>query len=151
VTYVDQHTVTVDATPDRAWEVVSHLGGDERFYAPRELWRARGLADRVVGGPGHRIEGPGRALEVGDDMDFWTVVEVHPPTRLRARALSRLPGTAYLDIAVRPQGSRTALTVRTDFEPAGPAGHAYWWSTVVPHKATFALMTRRLAQLVTDV
>ena len=73
---------------------------------------------------------------------------MQPPTRLRARALTRLPGTAYLDIAVRPQGARTELTVRTDFEPAGVLGHGYWWSNLAAHKATFELMARRLATMV---
>jgi Protein of unknown function (DUF2867)/Polyketide cyclase / dehydrase and lipid transport len=148
MTYVDEHTVTVDATPDETWRVVSTLGGDERFYTPLLLWRARGRVDRLLGGPGHRIEGPGRPLRVGDAMDFWEVVEVRSPTRLRARALTRLPGTAYLDIAVRPLGSRTELTVRTDFEPAGVVGHGYWWSNLAAHKVTFELMTRRLATMV---
>jgi hypothetical protein len=147
--YVDQHRVLVDATPARAWEVVSHLGGDERFYVPRALWRARGRLESLVGGPGHRIVGPGRELQVGDPMDFWRVVEVHPPTRLRARAESILPGTAFLDIAVRPAGAVTELTVRTDFDPAGPAGHVFWWAELAAHTVVFELMTRRLAELVT--
>jgi hypothetical protein len=121
MTYVDQHRVTVDATPDRAWHVVSGLGGDERFYVPVSLWRTRGLADRLVGGPGHRIDGPGRSLRPGDAMDFWEVVEVRAPTRLRARALTRLPGTAYLDIGVRPQGAGAPTSSR-QASPGTPTG-----------------------------
>ncbi|MEP7092371.1 MAG: DUF2867 domain-containing protein [Nocardioidaceae bacterium] len=148
--YVDQHTATADCTPESAWDVVSRLGGDERIYVPRELWRARGRAERLVGGPGHRITGPGRALEVGDTMDFWEVVEVHPPTRLRVRALSLLPGTAYLDIAVgpRPSGPGTEVSLTTTFVPAGALGHVFWWSELPAHKVVFELMTRRLAALV---
>ena len=67
-------------------------------------------------------------------MDFWEVVEVHPPTRLRVRAVTRLPGTAYLDVGVHAAGARTELSLRTTFEPAGLAGHAYWWATVGAHK-----------------
>ncbi len=145
--YVDQHTVPVDATPDHVWEVVRSLGGVEEFYAPRELWRVRGLLDGLVGGPGHRVEGPGRPLEPGDLMDFWEVVDVHPPTRLRVRAVTRMPGTAYLEIGVHAHGAGTSLTLRTEFEPAGVLGHAYWWSELVAHTAVFALMTRRLAAL----
>jgi hypothetical protein len=148
--YVDRHTVLVDAPPDRVWVGVTSLGGDPRLYAPRLMWQLRGLADGLLGGPGWQITGPGRPLEPGDAMDFWEVVEVHPPTRLRVRALSRLPGRAYLDIGVRAHGARTELSVRTTFEPAGAAGHAYWWATVGAHTATFALMTRRLAGLVLE-
>lgn len=145
--YVDRHRVPVAVSPDRAWEGVLSLGGDTRFYAPRTLWQARGLADGLLGGPGWRIEGPGRPLRAGDTMDFWEVVEVHPPTRLRLRAVTRLPGTAHLDVLVRPRGAGTELSLETTFEPAGPAGHAYWWSTVGAHRVVFALMTRRLAAL----
>jgi hypothetical protein len=148
--YVDQHTVLVDVPPDRAWDVVSHLGGDARFWTPQPLWRARGAVDRAIGGPGFRITGPGRALEVGDAVDFWEVVAVRPPARLTLRAATRLPGTVDLDVLVHPAGARTELGLRTTFEPAGTAGHAYWWSTVAAHRLTFERMTRRLATLVTS-
>ena len=152
--YVDRHSAPADAPPDRAWAVVSGLGGDERFYAPRMMWQVRGLVDGLVGGPGWRIEGPGRPLEAGDLMDFWEVVEVQPPTRLRLRAVSRLPGTAYLDIEVlsqvSAQGPSSEIRLVTTFEPAGLAGHAYWWSTVAAHTVVFAMMTQRLAALVTQ-
>ncbi len=146
--YVDTHRVSLDATPDQAWGVVIRLGGDERLWVPLPLWRARGALERLVGGPGHRIEGPGRPLRPGDTMDFWRVEEVHAPTRLRLRAESLLPGTAFLDIGVEARGARTELSLRTEFHPAGPAGHLFWWSELPAHKVVFELMTRRLAALV---
>jgi len=151
MTYIDQHTATADATPEQAWSVVSRLGGDERLYTPRELWRLRGLTDRLVGGPGYVVEGPGRPLQPRDRMDFWEVLDVHSPSRLRLRALSRVPGTTYLDIEVAAQGTGTRLVLRTTFEPAGPAGHAYWWATLAAHRVTFALMARRLAAMTAEV
>ena len=122
MTYVDQHTAHVDvpAGPGVGGAAVASAG-DERFYAPRALWRARGgPSTRLLGGPGHRITGPGRPLEAGDAMDFWEVVEVHPPTRLRIRALTRLPGTAFLDMGVHAHGAGSELTVRTDLRACRP-------------------------------
>ena len=148
MTYTDVHVVLVDAPPDQVWRRVRSLGGDDRFYVPGALWRVRGAADRLVGGPGFRIEGPGRELRAGDTMDFWEVVDVSPPHRLRLRAASRLPGTALVSVHVHPHGDGTELQLRTEFEPSGAAGHAYWWSTVLAHSATFARMARRLADLV---
>jgi hypothetical protein len=148
--YADQHSALVETPPDRAWQVVSRLGGVEDFYAPRALWQVRCGLDRLVGGPGYRIEGPGRPLEPGDRMDFWEVEAVRAPARLRVRARTRLPGTAHLDVLVRPRSAGSELTLRTEFEPAGVAGHAYWWSSLAAHSAAFALMTRRLADLVTS-
>ena len=146
--YVDRHRAVLAATPERAWAAVASLGGDERFYAPRALWRARGRLERLAGGPGHRIAGPGRPLAVGDTMDFWRVVEVHPPARLWVRALSLLPGTALLEIGVHPHRAGSELTLRTEFEPAGALGHLFWWSELAAHRVVFALMTRRLAGIV---
>lgn len=146
--YVETHHVSVDVTPDRAWEVVSCLGGDDRLYTPGVLWKARGAVERLAGGPGHRIAGPGRPLQPGDLMDFWHVEEVHAPTRLRLRAESLLPGTAYLDIVVEPQGARTDLAMRTEFHPDGLRGRIFWWAELAAHRVVFELMTRRLAALV---
>jgi hypothetical protein len=152
MTYVDVHTAHSEASAGRAWEVVSRLGGDERIYVPALLWRARGRLERLVGGPGHRIAGPSHAgrLRPGDAVDFWDVVEVDPPTRLRLRALSLLPGTAHLDITVRPDGEGSQVRLRTEFEPTGALGHVFWWAELPAHVVVFELMTRRLAALVAD-
>lgn len=148
--YVDEHRVRVDVTPEQAWDVVRRLGGEQRFYTPRPLWQARGVLDGLIGGPGDRIEGPGRPLQVGDAMDFWEVVEVRPPTRLRVRALTRLPGTAHLDVMVRARGAGTEVGLRTEFEPAGILGHLFWWAELPAHTLVFERMTHRLAQLVAE-
>jgi hypothetical protein len=150
MTYVDEHRAAVEVSPGRAWDVVRRLGGEPRFYTPRALWQARGALDAVIGGPGDRIEGPGRPLQVGDAMDFWEVVDVRAPTRLRLRALTRLPGTAYLDVGVRARGAGCEVLLRTEFEPAGIAGHMFWWAELPAHRLVFELMTRRLAELVSE-
>jgi hypothetical protein len=148
MTYVDERRATTSAAPGRAWEFVSRLGGDERLYVPRDLWRARGLVDRLAGGPGHRVAGTGRPLRAGDPMDFWEVTEVHAPTRLRLRALAAMPGTAHLEITVAAHGDGSQLTLRTEFEPDGLRGHAFWWAELPAHVVVFELMARRLTALV---
>lgn len=60
----------------------------------------------------------------------------------------RLPGAAYLTIRVAPRDSGSRLTVRTDFEPAGLLGHAFWFAELPAHKVVFSLMTVRLAGLI---
>ncbi|MGA8209474.1 MAG: DUF2867 domain-containing protein [Nocardioidaceae bacterium] len=148
MTYVDRHRASVRVSPERAWEVVGHLGGDPRFYVPRRLWRVRLLSDLVFGGPGFTLTGPDRRLRVGDRMDFWEVVAAEPPARLRLRALSSLPGTADVEISLRPAGAGSELSVRTEFDPRGLAGHGYWLSSLAAHTVVFELMTRRLAAMI---
>ena len=117
---------------------------------PRRLWEARGHLERLAGGPGHRILAPAHPgpLRPGDEVDFWRVVAVRPPTSLRLRTLSLLPGTAHLEIALEAEGSGTRLALRTEFAPAGLLGHAVWWAELPAHLVVFELMARRLATLV---
>jgi len=150
VTYVDERSAVSPTAPAQAWAHVSRLGGDERFYVPRRLWRARGRAERLLGGPGHRILGTGRLLRPGDPVDFWEVEDVRAPDLLRLRALSLLPGTAWLEVRLAPDPGGTRITLCTEFEPAGPAGQVFWLLELPAHRVVFALMARRLARLVAE-
>src|SRR4051794_21663930 len=84
MTYIDQHSTTSDASAEQAWSVVSRLGGDERLYTPRDLWRLRGLADRLVGGPRYPVEGPRRPLRARGPVGFLGGGRGHPPSPLPA-------------------------------------------------------------------
>jgi hypothetical protein len=145
--YVDLHTRDLGVPVEDAWSVVSAMGGDPRRYPPYPLWRVRGLLDRLLGGPGFRMTGPGRRPVPGDELDFWEVESADFPT-LKVRALTKLPGTARLEFHVEPQGAGSRLVVRNTFAPSGLAGHAYWWGQLAAHKAVFALMTNRLVRLI---
>ena len=147
--YTDEHHRDVSATVAQAWRVVAAMGDDRRRYVPLDLWRVRGLLDRITGGPGFRLTGPSHEPRPGDLVDFWQVESVEPPHLMRLRALTSLPGTARLEITLEPAGPQACrVGLRTVFTPRGPLGHAYWWSTVAAHQVTFALMTRRLASLI---
>ena len=138
------------APPERLWEVLASTGGDPGRYPPVLLWQARGLVDRLSGGPGFVVGGQERGLRPGDVVDFWQVVEVRPPEALRLRARMRLPGTAVLDLEAAPEPRGSLLTVRTTFDATGPLGNAYWWGSLPAHRAAFALMASRLARLAED-
>ncbi len=142
--YVEQHAQDLSVPCREAWSVVSSMGGDPGRYVPVGLWRLRGLADRLLGGPGFRLTQPAGAPAPGDAVDFWEVESADYPV-LRLRALMRLPGTAHLEIRVEPRGPLSRLVVCTVFEPAGPVGHAFWWAELPAHKVVFALMTARWA------
>ena len=91
------------------------IGGDRGWYVTPLLWRLRGWADKVVGGVGLRRgrRNPDR-LGVGDALDFWRVEAVEPDRRILLRAEMRLPGEAWLEWVIEPDGSG---------QPAHPAGH----------------------------
>ena len=145
-TYTDDHSTLVDAGPEQVWAVVEGVGGDNGWYTPDVLWQARGMADRLVGGPGFRSTRPDRLLQVGDTVNWWRVEDVQSGARLLLRAEAKLPGTAWLEFRVEPEDGRTRLVQRSVFRPHGLGGHLYWASMLPGHLATFALMHREMAR-----
>ena len=149
MTYVEAHARDLDRPADEAWAVLSRVGGDPRWWTPLPMWQLRGLADRVVGGPGFLLGGPGTVLSAGDEVDFWSVESADFPV-LRLRALTRLPGTAHLVASVETLGAGSRLVLRSEFDPAGPVGHAYWWANLPAHRLVFGRLADRWADLLSD-
>ncbi|MBF9069134.1 SDR family oxidoreductase [Streptacidiphilus fuscans] len=143
---VRQAAVATDAAA--LWRVVEGIGGEHGWYSFPHAWALRGLMDRVVGGVGLRRgrRDPHR-LRVGDSLDFWRVEEIEPGRLLRLRAEMRLPGLAWLELRVQPDGpSRSRYLQRAVFHPRGLTGHAYWWTVAPFHSVVFGGMVRNIAK-----
>lgn len=140
----DKRRTRVAAPLEVVWEVLESIGGEQGWYSWSAAWRARGLLDRFWGGPGLRRgrRDPLR-LVLDDAVDFWRVEEVVPGRLLRLRAEMRLPGLAWLELAVRPEpdGTSTLRQVAT-FHPHGLAGQLYWWAVTPFHGVVFGGMQR---------
>ena len=99
----DRRTHTFDASPADAYAVITAIGGRNGWFSSEWLWRIRGLADKVVGGPGMRR---GRRdpihLRVGDALDFWRVEALERDALVRLRAEMRNPGDAWLEWRIEP-------------------------------------------------
>lgn len=134
------------ASAANVWNVVRSIGGDSGYYFANALWQARGVMDRLVGGPGLRR---GRrhpsGVRVGDTIDFWRVVSIEPGVRLTLLAEMRLPGTAILEFEVIPEGpGRSRLITTARFHPAGLWGLLYWQVLVLAHNQIFRRMPRAM-------
>lgn len=146
--YVDERERVVDASPAALWRVIEGIGGERGWYSLPLAWRARGILDRLSGGPGLRR---GRRnpddLSRGDALDFWRVEEVEEGKLLRLRAEMRLPGLAWLElrVGVGEDGS-TVFGQRATFHPHGLSGRAYWWSVFPFHGVVFGEMQRNIAR-----
>ena len=81
-------------------------------------------------------------LAVGDALDFWRVETYEPPRRLRLQAEMRVPGRAWLEFEVEPDGSGWTIRQTAVFDPRGLAGLAYWYALYPLHKLVFAGMLR---------
>ncbi|ATG55924.1 NAD(P)-dependent oxidoreductase [Brachybacterium ginsengisoli] len=146
----DERSRHVDAAPETVWAVIEGIGGRRGWYSWRLGWLARGLMDRIVGGPGLRRgrRHPDR-LAVGDALDWWRVERLEPGRLLRLRAEMRVPGGAWLELGVEPEdGDRggAILHQRAIYHPRGLLGDLYWWAVWPFHGIVFGGMQRNIAR-----
>jgi uncharacterized protein YbjT (DUF2867 family) len=145
--YTDERSRVIEAGPAALWRIIEGIGGETGWYSFPAAWAVRGLLDRLAGGVGLRRgrRDPGR-LQAGDALDFWRVEAIEPGTLLRLRAELKLPGRAWLELAVgRDQAGRTLYQQRAVFRPHGLPGQAYWWSLRPFHGVIFGGMLRNIA------
>jgi uncharacterized protein YbjT (DUF2867 family) len=145
--FSDERTVRSAAPPEALFRTVCSLGGDLGYRGYGWMWWIRGLVDKLVGGAGLRR---GRRhpfeLAVGETVDFWRVEAYEPPRLLRLRAEMKLPGTAWLEYRVEPDGEGSRLEQRARFHPRGLWGRIYWAVFVPFHALIFPRMARGLAR-----
>jgi len=142
---IDRRSRLVRATAERLFAEIERVGGDAGWPYANLLWRIRGLMDRAVGGVGMRL---GRRdpdhLRMGDALDFWRVEEVQRPNILRLRAEMKVPGRAWLQFEVVPEGAGSRLIQTAFFEPKGLPGLAYWYLLYPAHAVIFRGMVKAL-------
>jgi hypothetical protein len=80
---------------------------------------------------------------VGDKLDFWRVEAIEPGKLLCLRAEMKLPGRAWLQFELDPQGSGASLLRTTAvFDPVGLVGLAYWYLLFPLHWYVFTGLLR---------
>ncbi len=139
--------IRTSAPPRAVFRVVSSIGGDRGWLVWDWAWRLRGALDRLIGGPGLR-RGRRHPREVlpGDAVDFWRVEAVDEPRLLRLRAEMRLPGRAWLQWEIVPDGDGSQLVQTAMFAPFGLGGLLYWKALYPAHKVIFSGMVRAMAR-----
>lgn len=144
---VDSRWVRVDVPPDRAFAPIQRIGGQAGWYYGEFLWDVRGFMDLLVGGVGTR-RGRRHPVDLvpGDTVDFWRVEAVEPDRLLRLVAEMKLPGTAWLQFRVEPDGAGAVIRQTAFFEPSGILGRLYWYLMAPAHQFVFPGMLRRIAE-----
>ena len=144
---VDSRSAHVAASPTKVFASVERIGGAAGWHYANWLWTLRGWLDLLMSGVGMRRgrRDPER-LRVGDTVDCWRVESIQPDQRLRLAAEMKLPGRAWLEFEVQPEGNGTRLRQTATFDPLGLWGLAYWYGVWPLHQLVFAGMLRGLAQ-----
>ncbi|MCX5739462.1 MAG: SDR family oxidoreductase, partial [Proteobacteria bacterium] len=144
---VDSRSVHVAVSAAQAFAPIRRIGGATGWYWGDWLWRLRGFLDLAAGGVGLRR---GRSdpdqLAVGDALDWWRVEAIEPDRRLRLVAEMKLPGRAWLEFEVTPDGDGATIQQTAIFDPVGLAGLAYWYGIFPLHELVFARMLHGIAQ-----
>ena len=140
----DHQTVDTVATPEALYGAFARIGGTHGYYVSNWAWSLRGLADKLVGGPGLRR---GRRhpvdLRPGEALDFWRVVDAEPGHQLVLEAEMKLPGKAWLTWRIEPSDAAGQVRLHqvAYFAPRGLFGRLYWYAMLPFH----ALIFRRMA------
>jgi uncharacterized protein YbjT (DUF2867 family) len=143
---VDSRSTTVTASPTALFAAVERIGGATGWYYGNWLWKLRGWLDLLIGGVGMRRgrRDPER-LRAGDTLDCWRVESIQPGERLWLSAEMKLPGRAWLEFEVQPDGNGARLLQTATFDPLGLWGLAYWYGVWPLHQLVFAGMLRGIA------
>ncbi|KPK83031.1 MAG: epimerase [Gemmatimonas sp. SM23_52] len=148
---VDSRSAHVPYGPRQAFRPIRGLGGDVGWHYANWLWRLRGFLDLLVGGVGSRR---GRRdpeeLTPGDTLDFWRVEAYEPEATLRLFAEMKLPGRAWLQFEVEPEGGGSRVRQTAIFDPVGLFGLLYWYALYPLHQLVFAGMLRGLVRAMAD-
>ncbi len=145
---VDTYALRVSVPPAQAFTPIRCIGGRNGWYHANWLWRLRGWLDLLVGGPGLRLgRRDGARLVPGDTLDWWRVETLEPDRTLRLAAEMRLPGRAWLQFEVTPEGASGATIRQTAlFDPAGLFGLVYWYALWPLHRYVFSGMLRAIGR-----
>ncbi|MGH3705826.1 MAG: SDR family oxidoreductase [Agromyces sp.] len=143
--YLDERERRTSAPASELWRVVEGVGGENGWYSFPLAWAARGWVDKLTGGVGlRRGRRDPETLHVGDAVDFWRVEAIDRGSFLRLRAEMRVPGRAWLELAVRPSEDGAEYRQRAIFFPKGLSGRLYWWAILPFHGIIFAGMANRI-------
>lgn len=142
------YRLRLSASVEEVWRPIVRLGGETGWYFGQGLWKLKGIHDRLLGGVGYggRRRHP-TELRVGDALDLWRVLEIHPPTHLLLVGEMKLPGEALLEFKVHPLSDGTCeLELNSRFFPKGLFGIVYWQLMKPVHRFLYPHFLKGIAR-----
>ena len=147
-TYKASGSAVTAASPGAVWEIVTQIGGENRYFVLNSLWAIREWLDAAVGGPGlQRGRDTTGELRPGDRIDSWEVLAVESAHRLALKFNMKAPGCGVLEFLIEPRGDhRVRLSATAYWEPDGMAGVLYWRAMQPAHLILFDRLTSEICR-----
>jgi hypothetical protein len=129
---------------EKIFASIQSIGGENGWFRYDWLWKLRGVADKLVGGPGlNRGRRDPAILRIGDSLDFWKVIDLKEGKRLLLSSQMKLPGKGWLEFSV----DDNALVQTVYFFPKGLWGRLYWYLTKPFHTFIFSDLAKEIIKL----
>lgn len=143
--YTSSYSLYSEKGASSLFRSVCGIGGDEGWFHSNWMWRLRGRLDRTLLGVGtSRGRRSSSRLRVNDVVDFWRVEDLQPSRRLLLRAEMKLPGRAWLEFRISPEGRGNRLFVQAYHQPDGLAGRIYWYNFLPFHHFIFVNLLKQI-------
>jgi uncharacterized protein YbjT (DUF2867 family) len=133
--FVDHRIERCSASPEKVFQIISAMGGENGWLYANWLWKVRGWLDRIVGGPGMR--GRKAPLKVGDILDCYRVEALEEDRLLRLYSELKVPGEGWMEWRVETEDGVTRVSQTGFFAPRGFWGFAYWIVLSPIHRLVF--------------
>ncbi len=144
--YTAAYSIATDKSAASLFRSLCRIGGREGWFRGNWLWRLRGVIDRLLLGVGmSRGRKQLSDLHIGDVVDFWRVEDLHRNKRLLLRAEMRVPGQAWLEFTIEPEGDANRLTVKAHYHTTSLFGKLYWYAFLPFHQYIFKGLIRQIA------
>jgi uncharacterized protein YbjT (DUF2867 family) len=143
--YTTTYSLLTGKQDSALFRAICRIGGREGWFHGNWMWRMRGLLDSMLMGVGTaRGRRSSATLRVNDVIDFWRVEALAPHRKLLLRAEMKLPGRAWLEFSVLPDGSRFRLAVSAYYDTRSLFGRAYWYVFLPFHWYIFGNLIRQI-------
>lgn len=143
--YMSTYSLVTGKSAPALFKSICSIGGREGWFHSNWLWRLRGSLDRMLTGVGMSRGRRSRStLRVNDVIDFWRVEDLKENRLLLLRAEMILPGKAWLQFRIEPEGTGNRLTVEAFFDTHTIAGKLYWFVCIPFHVVIFKNLIKQI-------
>ncbi len=136
--YTASYSLLTEKQAPALFHSICMVGGKEGWFQNNWMWRLRGKVDRILLGVGvARGRKSLSSLAINDVIDFWRVEDLQADRKLLLRAEMKLPGKAWLEFTIKPQGTGNVLAITAYYHTSGILGRLYWYIFLPFHSIIF--------------